>query len=204
MSSSLDLSGKTTAELRTLIANAERVLADAKAPAARHAMAEALAAAARVQLAAKAPKPPVRANAKPSVVRDLAKEGCATIADAVALLAKEFDLTEATAKADTKQPHAALGKDGKAKVGGAEKAGLAAIDRYTSYRRGQEVAVLRLILPAGRTDGIDALWEAGTRKTGSEKVAGEEGALGTVYSGSDPTQAINAYRGLLARLAPKR
>jgi hypothetical protein len=90
---------------------------------------------------------------------------------------------------------------GKADLGAA---GLAAIDRYTSYRRGQDVAVLRLILPAGRTDGIDALWEAGTRKTGLEKTATEDGALGTVYSGSDPTQAINAYRALLAKMAPKR
>lgn len=66
-------------------------------------------------------------------------------------LAKEFDLSEETAKAQgTSHPHMLTNKQGNAKVGGAMKNGKFAVDIYISYRLKDTKLTLDVVLHEGK------------------------------------------------------
>lgn len=66
-------------------------------------------------------------------------------------LAKEFDLSEETAKAQgTSHPHMLTNRHGNAKVGGAMKNGKFAVDIYISYRLKDVKLTLAIVLHEGK------------------------------------------------------
>lgn len=80
-------------------------------------------------------------------VRDFEKTVAAKIENVGKELMEKYDLSTETARklslgARAFKPHRLLSAAGKAKVGGAQKAGLAAFDRYASYRLKEEVYAL--------------------------------------------------------------
>ncbi|WP_425904975.1 hypothetical protein [Nitrobacter sp. TKz-YC02] len=67
-------------------------------------------------------------------------------------MAEKYDLSEETAKAKSAgvkgfRAHKLVGGDGQAKLGGLQRAGFVAVDRYISYRRGNDIVSLGVFLP---------------------------------------------------------
>src|SRR3954468_20602489 len=67
-------------------------------------------------------------------------------------MAEKYDLSEATAKAKSEgvkgfRAHQLTDKKGYAKLGGLQRAGFVAVDRYVSYRRGNDIVSLGVFLP---------------------------------------------------------
>jgi hypothetical protein len=74
-------------------------------------------------------------------------------------VAGKYDLSEATAKAKSEgvkgfKSHRLLDSKGYAKLGGMQRDGSVAIERYISYRRGDSTVYLGVFLPKGM--GVDA------------------------------------------------
>ncbi|MCU0888157.1 MAG: hypothetical protein MUC64_09120 [Rubritepida sp.] len=130
----LDLSAKTTAELRTLKANAEGVIArgDAK----RLAQAEALREAATAELARRGSAALAGARARAGVAATATREAV----DRLTSLAREaqasFDLSPPP---KTVQPHRLTAADGTPKVGGRQRSRGVAADRYLSHKNGERI-----------------------------------------------------------------
>jgi hypothetical protein len=66
-------------------------------------------------------------------------------------LAEKYDLSEATAKAKSEgvkgfKAHKLLDSKGSAKLGGMQRDGSVAVDRYISYRRGKDIVTLSIFL----------------------------------------------------------
>lgn len=134
------LEALSTPELKNLLGNAERKSADD------------LAAKCKAVLEARNALKPNRI-AKP---RTELKEFEHTAADQIAAVGKElaakYDLSEETAKAksaDVKgfRAHKLLDSKGSAKLGGMQRDGSVAIERYISYRRGNDTVYLGVFLP---------------------------------------------------------
>ncbi|MCO5129029.1 MAG: hypothetical protein M9932_00510 [Xanthobacteraceae bacterium] len=134
------LEALSTPELKNLLGNAERKSADD------------LAARCKAVLEARNALKPNRL-AKP---RTELKEFEHTVADQIAAVGKEmaakYDLSEETAKArsaDVKgfRAHKLLDSRGSAKLGGMQRDGSVAIERYISYRRGNDTVYLGVFLP---------------------------------------------------------
>ncbi|MGK7862397.1 hypothetical protein [Falsiroseomonas sp. E2-1-a4] len=157
MTSSIDLTSKTKAELATLRANAERVLADPKRSA-RHAEAQRM-----LDSLPVAPPPISRGNGSRSSGggNGATQQAVAQLKQFTARLAAEYDLSP---PADTKHPHQLVAKDGTPKVGGRQRKREVAADRYISHRRGDEVAALgwlRRLDEDGETGGAWYLGDTG-------------------------------------------
>ncbi len=134
------LEALSTPELKNLLGNAERKSADD------------LAARCKAVLEARNALKPNRL-AKP---RTELKEFEHAVADQIAAVGKEmaakYDLSEETAKArsaDVKgfRAHKLLDSKGSAKLGGMQRDGSVAIERYISYRRGNDTVYLGVFLP---------------------------------------------------------
>jgi hypothetical protein len=133
------LEALSTPELKNLLGNAERKSADD------------LAAKCKAVLEARNALKPNRI-AKP---RTELKEFEHTVADQIAAVGKEmaakYDLSEETAKARSSgvkgfRVHKLLDSKGSAKLGGMQRDGSVAIDRYISYRRGNDIVALGVFL----------------------------------------------------------
>lgn len=133
------LEALSTPELKNLLGNAERKSADD------------LAAKCKAVLETRNALKPNRI-AKP---RTELKEFEHTVADQIAAVGKElaakYDLSEETAKArsaDVKgfRAHKLLDSKGSAKLGGMQRDGSVAIERYVSYRRGNDTVYLGVFL----------------------------------------------------------
>jgi len=134
------LEALSTPELKNLLGNAERKSADD------------LAAKCKAVLETRNALKPSR-TAKP---RTELKEFEHTVADQIAAVGKElaakYDLSEETAKAksaDVKgfRAHKLLDSKGSAKLGGMQRDGSVAIERYISYRLGNDTVYLGVFLP---------------------------------------------------------
>jgi hypothetical protein len=94
-----------------------------------------------------------RKPAKPRTdLKDFEHEMSTQLAGVGRRMAEKYDLSEETAKARSAgvkgfRAHKLVGSDGQAKLGGLQRAGFVAVDRYISYRRGNDVVSLGVFLP---------------------------------------------------------
>jgi hypothetical protein len=128
-------------DLKNLMANAERKGVDA------------LAATCKAELEKRGANRTRVGVGKP---RTEAKEFEHTMSEQIAAVGKEmaakYDLSEETAKAKADglkgfRAHKLFGSDGRAKLGGLQRAGFVAVDRYISHRRGNDIVSLGVLLP---------------------------------------------------------
>jgi hypothetical protein len=94
-----------------------------------------------------------RKTAKPRTeIKEFEHEVAARLAAVGKEMAEKYDLSEETAKAksaDVKgfRAHKLLDSKGYAKLGGSQRNGTVAVDRYISYRRGNDIVTLGVWLP---------------------------------------------------------
>jgi hypothetical protein len=94
-----------------------------------------------------------RKAAKPRTeMKDFEHEMSTQLASVGRRMAEKYDLSEETAKARSAgvkgfRAHKLVGKDGQAKLGGHQRDGSVAVDRYISYRRGNDIVTLGVWLP---------------------------------------------------------
>jgi hypothetical protein len=94
----------------------------------------------------------VGAKKKALGISSFEKKLSARLGAIASALAKEFDLSEETAKAHgTSRPHMLTNKHGNAKVGGAMKNGKFAVDIYISYRLKDIKLTLDVVLQEGKS-----------------------------------------------------
>lgn len=130
-------------------------------------------------------------------------------------MAEKYDLSEATAKAKSEgvkgfKAHKLLGSDGHAKLGGMQRDGSVAIDRYISYRRGTDIASLsvfllkdqpidarefQVIAPLSLLDGGKPVAEIRPTATAAQKQSADGG-----LSFADLDSAAAAFDKVLAKL----
>lgn len=131
-------------------------------------------------------------------------------------MAEKYDLSEATAKAKSEgvkgfKAHKLLGSDGHAKLGGMQRDGSVAIDRYISYRRGTDIASLsvfllkdqpiearefQVIAPLTMLDGGKPVSEIRPTATPAQKQSADGG-----LSFKDLDSAAAAFDAVLAKIA---
>lgn len=188
---SLDLTGKTAAELKAMVANAEAILAGANTK--LHAKAQQFREAAQAALAERRVAPPgQRAEPNPELDAAVARIK-AVAAEALA----KFDLTPETAKArGITTPHALLAGSGAPKTGGGVRTKKFKRCPYISYRGPGGIAILQYALPPG--EGATGFWAGGLVAVGSdESKTGFDAAM-------EPEAAIAAFLKALSELAPAR
>ena len=127
-------------DLKNLLANAERKSVDA------------LAARCRAELEKRDALKPRKAAKPRTELKDFERDMSAQLAGVGRRMAEKYDLSEETAKAKSAgvkgfRAHKLVGSDGQAKLGGLQRAGFVAIDRYISYRRGNDIVSLGVFLP---------------------------------------------------------
>ncbi|MEH6950240.1 hypothetical protein V4R08_02635 [Nitrobacter sp. NHB1] len=94
-----------------------------------------------------------RKAAKPRTeLKDFERDMSVRLAEVGKQMAEKYDLSEETAKAKSAgvkgfRAHKLVGSDGQAKLGGLQRAGFVAVDRYISYRRGNDIVSLGVFLP---------------------------------------------------------
>jgi hypothetical protein len=94
-----------------------------------------------------------RKTAKPRTeLKEFEHEMSAQLAAVGKEMAEKYDLSEATAKAKSEgvkgfRSHKLLDAKGYAKLGGHQRDGTVAVDRYISYRRGNDIVTLGVWLP---------------------------------------------------------
>ncbi|ABE63327.1 conserved hypothetical protein [Nitrobacter hamburgensis X14] len=94
-----------------------------------------------------------RKAAKPRTeLKEFERDMSVRLADVGKQMAEKYDLSEETAKAKSAgvkgfRAHKLVGSDGQAKLGGLQRAGFVAVDRYISYRRGNDIVSLGVFLP---------------------------------------------------------
>jgi hypothetical protein len=130
-------------------------------------------------------------------------------------MAEKYDLSEATAKAKSEgvkgfKAHKLLGSDGHAKLGGMQRDGSVAVDRYISYRRGTDIASLsvfllkdqpieahefQVIAPLSMLDGGKPVAEIRPTATAAQKQSADGG-----LSFKDLDSAAAAFDKVLAKL----
>jgi hypothetical protein len=127
-------------DLKNLLANAERKSVDA------------LAARCRAELEKRDALKPRKAAKPRTELKDFERDMSAQLAVVGRRMAEKYDLSEETAKAKSAgvkgfRAHKLVGSDGQAKLGGLQRAGFVAVDRYISYRRGNDIVSLGVFLP---------------------------------------------------------
>lgn len=130
-------------------------------------------------------------------------------------MAEKYDLSEATAKARSEgvkgfKAHKLLGSDGHAKLGGMQRDGSVAVDRYISYRRGTDIVSLsvfllkdasveahefQVIAPAFLLDGAKPVAEIRPTATAEQKQTADSG-----LSFKDLPAAAAAFEAALAKI----
>jgi len=95
---------------------------------------------------------PRKASKERSPLKELEHEVSERLAVVGKEMAAKYDLSEATAKAKSEgvkgfKAHRLLDSKGFAKLGGHQRDGSVAIDRYISYRRGNDIVTLGVWLP---------------------------------------------------------
>ncbi|OYU86727.1 MAG: hypothetical protein CFE29_27280 [Bradyrhizobiaceae bacterium PARB1] len=131
-------------------------------------------------------------------------------------LAEKYDLSEATAKAKSEgvkgfKAHKLLDSKGSAKLGGMQRDGSVAVDRYISYRRGKDIVSLsvfllkdqpleshefQVIAPLSMLDGGKPVAEIRPTATPAQKQSADGG-----LSFKDLDSAAAAFDAVLAKIA---
>lgn len=131
-------------------------------------------------------------------------------------LAEKYDLSEATAKAKSEgvkgfKAHKLLDSKGSAKLGGMQRDGSVAVDRYFSYRRGKDIVSLsvfllkdqpleshefQVIAPLSMLDGGKPVAEIRPTATPAQKQSADGG-----LSFKDLDSAAAAFDAVLAKIA---
>jgi len=131
-------------------------------------------------------------------------------------MAAKFDLSEETAKAKSVgikgfKAHKLLDSKGFAKLGGMQRDGSVAVDRYISYRRGKDIVSLSVFLlkdasvethefhviaPATLLDGAKPIAEVRPTATEAQKQTADSGLAFT-----DLPSAATAFEAALAKIA---
>jgi hypothetical protein len=184
-----DLATKSPAELRTLMANAERVLGDSKLAAPRRQMAESMLEAAKAELGTRRVLP-TRASTPADATLAAAR---ARIVEVVAETQARFDLSPAASGVST--PHRPLSANGQPKTGGGVKTGRFRHCPYTSYRGRGGIAMLQYAVPPG--DGAP-YWSGGLVEVGSAE------ANNGLDTPMEEEEAIEAFTEALAKLATEK
>ncbi|MBN8993408.1 MAG: hypothetical protein J0H42_34670 [Rhizobiales bacterium] len=130
-------------------------------------------------------------------------------------MAEKFDLSEETAKAKSEgvkgfKAHKLLDSKGFAKLGGMQRDGSVAVDRYISYRRGKDIVSLSVFLlkdapvdahefhviaPAALLDGAKPVAEIRPTATAEQKQTADSG-----LSFTDLAPAAAAFETALAKI----
>lgn len=131
-------------------------------------------------------------------------------------MAEKYDLSEATAKAKSEgvkgfKAHKLLDSKGSAKLGGMQRDGSVAVDRYISYRRGKDIVSLSIFLlkdepidahefqviaPLTMLDGGKPVAEIRPTATPAQKQSADGG-----LSFKDLDSAAAAFDAVLAKIA---
>ncbi len=182
------LASKTVAELKSMVVNAEKILAGPNVK--QHPAAEAFREAAKAALATRRVGGAVRA---PDEALDAA---LARIKAVAADAAQRFDLSPETAKAaGVTTPHSLLAGNGQPKVGGGVRTKKFRRCPYISYRGPGGIAMLQYAVPHEAEEGF---WAGGLTTPGSaESKTGFDTAMAE-------EEAVAAFLAALAGVAPKR
>jgi len=130
-------------DLKNLLANAERKAVDD------------LVARCRGELEKRNALKPRKAAKPRTELKEFERAVSAQLSDVGKRMAEKYDLSEETAKAKSSgvkgfRAHKLVGGDGLAKLGGLQRAGFVAVDRYISYRRANDIVSLGVLLPKDR------------------------------------------------------
>lgn len=182
------LSSKSVAELKSMVANAERILAGPSVK--MHPAAQSFMEAAKAALSTRRATGTTRA---PDEALDAA---IARIKEVAAEAAGRFDLTALTATAGgVKAPHRLLSPKGEPKVGGGVRSGKFSRCPYISYSGRDGIAMLQYAVPKG---DAAPFWSGGLTVLGSpESKTNFDTPMGE-------TAAIEAFLTALAGVAPAR
>ena len=134
------LAALSDSDLKNLLANAERKSVDD------------LVARCQAELEKRNALKPRKAAKPRTELKDFERDMSAQLAVVGRRMAEKYDLSEETAKAKSAgvkgfRAHKLVGSDGQAKLGGLQRAGFVAVDRYISYRRGNDIVSLGVFLP---------------------------------------------------------
>jgi hypothetical protein len=126
-------------DLKNLLANAERKSVDD------------LTARCRAELEKRNALKPRKASKPRTELKEFEHDMSAQLADVGKAMAEKYDLSEATAKTKSEgvkgfRAHKLLDSKGYAKLGGMQRDGSVAVDRYISYRRGNDIVTLGVFL----------------------------------------------------------
>lgn len=188
---SLDLTGKTAAELKAMVANAEAILAGPNAK--LHAKATEFRDAAKLALSERRVLP----TGNRAVPDEALNAAVARIKAVAAEALAKFDLTPETAKArGITTPHALLASNGAPKTGGGVRTKKFKRCPYISYRGPGGIAMLQYaLLPE---EGAEGFWSGGLVAVGSaESKTGFDAAM-------EPDAAIAAFFQALSEIASAR
>lgn len=185
------LAGKTVAELKSMVANAEKILAGPNVK--MHVPAQTFLATAQAELSGR------RVTGRSSAPRrDFATQE-RQILDTAAECAKRFDLTRETALArGTQSPHQLLSAAGKLKVGGASKSGAYPVNLYISHKSGEVIVNLGLFVPP---DSDEVWFDAGwfqMRSRGNTELTVVDGMIHT----QDVAEARAVFLAALEQYSP--
>jgi hypothetical protein len=127
------------AELKNLLANAERKSAAD------------IAARCQAELEKRNAAKPRKAGKPRTELKEFEHDMSTQLADVGKQMAEKYDLSEETAKAKSQgvkgfRAHKLLDSQGYAKLGGMQRDGSVAVDRYISYRRGNDIVTLGVFL----------------------------------------------------------
>ena len=188
---SMDLSAKTAAELKAMIANAEAILAGPNTK--QHVKAEEFREAAKVALSARRVLP-VGGRAAVDPVLEAAT---ARIKSVAAEALTRFDLSPETAKKQgVTTPHALLAASGAPKTGGGVRTKKFKRCPYISYRGPGGIAMLQYAVPPD--EGAEGFWSGGLTQVGSvESKTGFDTAM-------EEEAAVAAFLKALTEIAPAR
>jgi len=188
---SLDLSGKTAAELKAMMANAETILAGPNTK--QHAKAEEFREAAKVALSARRVLP----TGNRAVPDEALTAAIARIKSVAVEALTRFDLSPATAKErGITTPHSLLAANGTPKTGGGVRTKKFKRCPYISYRGPGGIAMLQYaMLPE---EGAEGFWAGGLTAVGSaESKTGFDTPM-------DEDAAVAAFLQALTEIAPLR
>ncbi|HVV43260.1 MAG TPA: hypothetical protein VHC94_19600 [Nitrobacter sp.] len=126
-------------ELKNLLANAERKSVDD------------LIERCRAELEKRNALKPRKAAKPRTELKEFEREMSIRLAEVGKQMAEKYDLSEETAKAKSVgvkgfRAHKLVGSDGQAKLGGMQRDGSVAVDRYISYRCGNDIVTLGVFL----------------------------------------------------------
>lgn len=127
-------------DLKNLLANAERKSVDD------------LVARCQAELDKRNASKPRKAAKPRTELKEFERDMSVRLAEVGKQMAEKYDLSEETAKVRSAgvkgfRAHKLVGSDGQAKLGGLQRAGFVAVDRYISYRRGNDIVSLGVFLP---------------------------------------------------------